>query len=922
MTEDSKRQADTPPSPANSSTTIATSPSSGAFGIDIPGYEILELLGRGGMGVVYKARQLRLKRLVALKMVRAGAHADERDLRRFRAEAEAVARLQHPNVVQIFDIADHNGLPYFAMEYADGGTLEQFVRNSPLAPAHAAELLRTLASAMHHAHGRGIIHRDLKPANVLMLADGTLKITDFGLAKILDEEQSLTPTAALLGTPGYMAPEQAAGKAKRVGPATDIHALGAILYKLLTGHAPFRGETVIDTLDKIRFEAPMPPRQVQPQVPQVLEAICLKCLAKQPEDRYRSAGELADELGRFLSNEPAVPTPRPLPPSASEPPHQVSTLSSVPVEEKTHDKTTWWAQWATQSGYDVLEETARREQTVACNVRLRSTGEVRILEATSGTPRMAKHLAKHAGHMQRLAQIVHPQLLRIFEVHLQPEGCCVVSERTEGDNLAQRIARELPHWRGAANVVKEMAGALHEAHRSGLVHRDVRPANVVWTADDMKLGGFDLAKFADEPEDEGTVVGTPSYMAPEQADGRVAEYGPATDVYGLGAMLYELLSGRPPFQAERLDDVLAQVRNRLPLPPRSLRPEIPEELERICLKCLAKQPVERYQSADALAEALHVFLKSAPVPTPVETRQEPPQPESEDGPRVAETLDLPGYVFEEQLGYNGLAWVYKARQQALDRLVVVKVFTHDVSRPNMVERVLAASRAVARLQHPNLVAILDCGQRRDQLYIVEEFVEGRTLEEHLAGRPQPALEAARVIESLARAAHFLHEHSIIHRDLEPRTIHVTNLGVPKIGSFAAAKLLGQSSHEGETFGMLVGTMLWMAPEQIAGDIKAIGPATDIYALGNLLYVLLTGKPPFPASTPLHLLRLIATQEPDPPRKLRRQIPEKLEAICLRCMRKEPQQRFATAAALADELQQFAAPSSVWQRVAGWFRGGR
>jgi eukaryotic-like serine/threonine-protein kinase len=270
----------------------------------VEGYEILELLGRGGMGVVYKARQLGLNRIVALKMVLAGASASPHDLARFRAEAEAVAQLAHPNIVQIYEIGEQGGCPFLALEYIGGGSLAQHLDGTPIGAKQAAGLVLALAGAVHHAHQKGIVHRDLKPANVLLLSDGTPKIADFGLAKRADANYAHTQTGAILGSPSYMAPEQAAGDAGKIGPATDVYALGVILYELLTGRPPFKGATLLETIDQVREHDPVSPRSLQPKTPRDLETICLKCLEKSPPRRYQSAADLAHDLHAFLQDEP------------------------------------------------------------------------------------------------------------------------------------------------------------------------------------------------------------------------------------------------------------------------------------------------------------------------------------------------------------------------------------------------------------------------------------------------------------------------------------------------------------------------------------------------------------------------------------------------------------------------------------------
>jgi eukaryotic-like serine/threonine-protein kinase len=275
----------------------------------VRGYAILGELGRGGMGVVYKARQVGLDRLVALKMILAGAHARDQDLERFRAEAQAVARFQHPNIVQIYEVGEADGLPFFSLEFVDGGTLAGKIAREPQAPRFAAETVEALARAMQYAHERGILHRDLKPANVLLAHDGTPKITDFGLAKRLEQDSGQTQAGAILGTPSYMAPEQALGQTARVGPATDVYALGATLYDLLTGRPPFAGTSVLETLQMVRTREPVPPGQLAAKLPKDLETVCLKCLQKDPARRYPGAGELADDLRRYLDGRPIVARP-------------------------------------------------------------------------------------------------------------------------------------------------------------------------------------------------------------------------------------------------------------------------------------------------------------------------------------------------------------------------------------------------------------------------------------------------------------------------------------------------------------------------------------------------------------------------------------------------------------------------------------
>jgi tetratricopeptide (TPR) repeat protein len=287
------------------------------------GYEILEMVGRGGMGVVYRARQIDLDRVVAFKQIQGDIGAD--DMARFRAEASAMARLKHPNIVQVYDVGEQDARPYIACEFIDGG-LDRYLTGEPLPFRAACRLVATLAGAVQAAHDQGVVHRDLKPSNVLMAGGNpgssnppgesfweraVPKVADFGLAKLLDEDQTCTRSGALVGTPAYMAPEQAGGRGDEVGPRTDVYALGVILYETLTGRRPFQGSTITETLELVRTAEPVPPRRCRGGLPRDVDIICLKCLEKDPRHRYATAAELADDLERLLAGEPIRARPVP-----------------------------------------------------------------------------------------------------------------------------------------------------------------------------------------------------------------------------------------------------------------------------------------------------------------------------------------------------------------------------------------------------------------------------------------------------------------------------------------------------------------------------------------------------------------------------------------------------------------------------------
>src|SRR5262249_9550468 len=317
----------------------------------------------------------------------------------------------------------------------------------------------------------------------------------------------------------------------------------------------------------------------------------------------------------------------------------------------------------------------------------------------------------------------------------------------------------------------------HYAHQRDIVHHALRPFNILLTVDDApKITNFGLDWLLEaEPRTTHLRHPTPhhvtNYMAPEQAAGLSSVIGPPADIQALGAILFELLTGRVPIAADDLPEFLRRVQMEPALPPSHWRADLPRSLDGICLKCLCKDPSERYPSAEALAEALHRFLTG-------------------DQQNTDEVELIPGYTFEKELGRGGTGVVYKARQLNLDRFVALKVFNADVPPP-ILAHVRGANCAMARLQHPNLVQVYDGGERDGLLYVAEELIEGFTLEQRCSGAPQPPRQSALLVETLARALHFVHGQGIVHCNLKPRAVLVSSAGVPKIGSFEAAMLPGK-----------------------------------------------------------------------------------------------------------------------------------
>jgi serine/threonine protein kinase len=562
-------------------------------------YELLGELSRGGMGVVYRARHLMLNLPVALKMIRAGHFASQEEVDRFLREAAVIARLSHPHVVRIYDCGEDQGLPFFSMELMGGGTLAQKLAGSPLPSAEAAGLVEVLARTMHFVHEQDIIHRDLKPANVLFTARGVVKIADFGLVKRLDAETACTRTGAILGTASYMAPEQAAGRTKEIGPCTDVFALGAILYESLTGRPPFRAETRELTLHQVLFEEPAWPTRLRPELPSDLEAICLKCLEKEPGRRYATALDLAEDLRRFRDGEP---------------------ISIATIDE-------WERQvrWGRRAGYEILELLGAGVLGMVYRARqLRLNRIVTLKTISSRAQTDPAKMTRFRAEAESAAQLQHPGIRQIYDFHEQNGQPYFSMEFMAGGSLAEKCAGRLLPAREAVECLEPLARAMHYAHQRGMIHGSLRSSKVLLTETGVpKITGFGLAQLLQKQPLavglKGAPLGLSNYMAPEQSDGRIEDIGPATDVYALGAILYEMLTGRPPVLADTVRETVEQILTREPEPPTRLRPEMPRDLEAICLKCLRKDPRQRYASAEALAEDLRRFREGktlAPEATP------------------------------------------------------------------------------------------------------------------------------------------------------------------------------------------------------------------------------------------------------------------------------------------------------------------
>jgi serine/threonine protein kinase len=786
-TTDTPAELEEPDEPTRMGDNDAPGRPRGLTRVQVPGYEIVKELGRGGMGVVYQARQLGLNRMVALKMIIAGGLAGGVQRARFRAEAEAVAKLRHPNIVQIFDIGEHDGQPYFSLEFIDGGCLAEVLRKTPPEPADAAKLMESMARAVHYAHNQDIVHRDLKPANILMRRDGTPVLTDFGLAKRLDDNQNnLTSTGAVLGTASYMAPEQAAGKAKLVGPATDVYSLGAMLYEMLAGHPPFRGDTFEATLLAVLFDMPEPPSRQRPGVPPELEAICLKCLEKEASARYPSAGALADDLRRFRAGE---------------------QLNAAML-----DSDRWMQAWARRAGFELLDCIGKGTKTEvyrARQTRLRREVALKVIRGDAPDrqavlDRLETQAVAGGGALRRMRQegVQSPPLVEIYDLGERDGlGYCAM-EFFERGSVEQVLVDEPQPVRTGLEMVLPIAQALRLVHATGHPHGNLKPSNILFATDKTPR----LSDFTAAPRPT-------SGSAPPEAIAAELD-----DIRQLGLLLYRVLSG-----TSYTSDA----------PPLGrLRDDIPPDLDAISLRCLHANPVHRYARMSDVAHELEQCLTHLRAERPVA--------------RPALQGTLPGYELMEQLGRGRIGPVYRARHLDTGNLVAVqRVEPRGYAPETDLTLFRQTSEAAKQLIHPHIRRLNDVIDWSGKTNLIWEYLDGGSLAQRLLSGPMPPSEAARLVESLAEALEYAHGLGIYHGDLHIGKVLLTATGIPKITGFRLVKTIEEQRRRPASgvFDLQLETRPGSKPPEflMRQPITRLA-APDIYCLGAMLYELILGKP--------------------------------------------------------------------------------
>jgi serine/threonine protein kinase len=620
-----------PASPAaTASSGSPMSPAEGWAGVKVGNYEILGTLGRGSVATVFRGRDLRLGREIAVKVVEI---ADTAARSRLLREARLAASLQHPALLTVLDVEEQSGRLFIFSELMSRGTLADWsAKHARAEPNEAVAVSVAVARGLAFAHRRGVTHRDVKPGNIYLGAGGTVKLGDFGLARSIQESQQLTGAFPTVERVQYAAPELFNGG--EVTGAADVYSLGCVLYRLLSGRPAFEGRDVA-ALFEAKTRRPADLRSLRPSLNESLAETVAAALEPSAADRLGDADAFADRLkaavgrpsmerrrSRTPPSEPPVPPVSQAPPvvvpaaPAAPPPAGAALLSEPP--ERLLPPETPPEPVRRVAGYEIIEEVGRGAMGVVFRARdPRLNRMVALKLLPGGTKAARKDFIRFRTEAEAVARIRHPNIVSIHEINEADGVAFLALEFVEGGTLADKIARQAQNARLAAKILVPVARGVQAAHDAGIVHRDLKPANILIGFDGVpKITDFGLAKRTDAevsgPTGTGSMVGTLAYMAHEQMkDSRGV--GPAADVYSLGAILYEMLTGRPPFVAESEIHAVYLATTRDPLPVRKLRPDCPADLETVCLKCIDRDPARRYRTAAEFADDLERFLRGEPI---------------------------------------------------------------------------------------------------------------------------------------------------------------------------------------------------------------------------------------------------------------------------------------------------------------------
>jgi serine/threonine protein kinase len=904
------------------------------IGTTIGGYRVEALAGEGSLGRVYRAVDAE-GRLVALRLFAISPERAPELESTLAAAIPRMAALRHPGLAIVYAAGVVAGVAYVAEEWLPDRSLGELLEERErLQLVDLLDIVLQAADALSHAHAAGIAHGALTPRNLMLtprLGAGRrgyrVRLADWGLLALLETGHADPLPLSPAGLTYALSPEHCQGlPADAQG---DIYSLGAILYRLATGQPPFQVDSLDSAVYAHVYQRPAAPRVVDPRIPEELEAIILRCLAKRPEERYPTAGDLAAELALVAAALKAGPAQI----LAREAP--ANTLGVSPAPEPTPAPAGLPLPAPSRGLASVGQYTLERlldEDDLGQRYQGRGPeGDrvtVRLLpRALSADPGFRADFEQQAA---RLVGLNHRNLADVITTGAAGGRCYVVGGAVDGPTLrsaldirgADQEAWPLDRLLG---FVVDAADALGAAHRIGLIHGGLRPARLALTSDGVRVCDLGLESLVVSAGEEETVHDRETLiyaLAPERCQG--LGLSARSDVYALGVILYEVLAGRTPFEAATLNDAIAQHIYQPLVPPRQLAAEVPPEIELVVLRCLSRRPEDRFANGSELADALRAAFAVRPTasqPAPLaEQPQAPGQPPVVRPVRAIVDPDtLVGTTFagcqvEKHLGLSETGSVYKVRHVDLDRPLALKLIDPELARTPGFQRAFDREAArIATLRHQNIAELFDIGYQDGSYYLLMEWLPDGTFRNVLQARSggDPAWPLATVLDLLRQAADglsFSHRRGYIHGLIKPNNMLLHRqdglAGQPPVWTLKLADCgFGKLVDVGERppNELWADTLIYtLAPERAEG--QPIDVRSDIYAMGAILYQAVTGNPPFEAKTVDAAVQKHLYAEPMPPSSLVPDTPVELEQLILRCLAKAPADRFQTAAELSAAIQ--------------------
>jgi len=842
-------------------------------------YKIEKQLGQGGMGAVYLGQHIKMGKPVAIKILLSDMVKESGSFERFKREAEATARIKHPNIVSINDFGQtEDGLAFMVMEYVQGYSLRSLLeREIKLTPKHVVKVICQICAAISAAHSAGIIHRDLKPDNIMIeVVDGfeIAKVLDFGIAKLKDSQQQLTAVGGVVGTVTYMSPEQCSSA--NVDARSDIYSIGIILYQLLSGQLPFQSTNRLAVMVQQMAKVPKPLGELCPELPVELVEVVMQALEKDPNLRQQSATQLSEQLKKAINSVNIMNSIYGSGSNLTKPLNQDDNNVSILVQDGLLEGV------LLENKYRLIRQLGQGGMgAVYLGQHIEIGKLVAIKTLLSDMVKELQSFERFKREAEVTAQIKHPNIVAVDDFGQTEDGLIfMVMEYVQGyslRNLLERVKQLSP--KRVITIGRQICAAISAAHSAGIIHRDLKPDNIMIEIIDgfeiVRVLDFGIAKLKSNQHQQltvaGGILGTATYMSPEQCG--ADEVDARSDIYSVGIILYQLLSGQLPFQSNDKRVIMLQQMVELPKPLEKICPELPEELVKVVMQALEKDPDLRQQTANELSEQLKAVLSSVASYKDKIINDNLGQADSKRAPTSQKLAISKRFTLKRSLGSGAFGTVYEAYDNDHNTTVALKMLRQaDAEQLYQFKREF---RALTDIIHPNLVTLYELMSDGEQWFFTMQLVQGVDFLKWVrANSSNLDIERLRTaFKQLVEGIYALHKAGKLHRDIKPSNVLVTLEGCVVILDFG---LVMESSIQ-ESLDQIAGTPAYMSPEQATG--LAVSEASDWYSAGVMLYEALTGKLPITGNTAIELLVNKQKYDAPAPSTNVTGIPEDLDLLC-------------------------------------------